>query len=73
MLTRAALWQRMALSPAEREADSVDVARTVFKAAKNPGLMQQFQRITVEQVEKAFNHFAKHGQMSQQEFDRCMM
>jgi hypothetical protein len=69
----------MALSQAEREADSVDVAQNhsgpvhKFKVAKNPGLTQKFQRITVEQVEKAFNHFAQHGQMSRQEFERCMM
>lgn len=66
--------QRMALSQAEREQQSVPVARNPkgFKVAKTPGLSAKYSRITQEQVDKVFDHFANHGQMSTQEFYRCM-
>ena len=66
--------QRMALSQAEREQQHVPVARNPkgFKVSKTPGLAAKYSRVTQEMADQVFDHFANHGQMSAQEFDRCM-
>ena len=66
--------KKMAWSQAEREAEAVPVARNPkgFKVSKTPGLGEKFRRVTQEEVDKVFNHFANHGQMSLAEFNRCL-
>eukprot|EP01050_Picozoa_sp_SAG11_P019287 SAG11_NODE_3048_length_2733_cov_1.307897_2_plen_353_part_00 len=62
--------ERMSLSQPERE--STPLPRSAFRVAKNPGLRQKFAAISHEQFEKVFTKYAKHGQMSEAEFDLCL-